>query len=69
MARRRIEMFHYRQALVRMRQGDYDYQIAADRIMCRRTTILELVRSAADPHFLGNRSFDLMVKSPKMGIY
>ena len=37
MARRRFEMFQYRQALVRMRQGDSDRQIAASRIMGRRT--------------------------------
>ena len=37
MARRRFEMFQYRQALVRMRQGDSDRQIAAARIMGRRT--------------------------------
>jgi len=30
-------MFQYRQALVRMRQGDSDRQIAAARIMGRRT--------------------------------
>ena len=36
MARRRFEMFHYRQALVRMRQGDSDSQIATARIMGRR---------------------------------
>jgi hypothetical protein len=37
MARRRFEMFQYRQSLVRMRQGDSDRQIAAARIMGRRT--------------------------------
>ncbi|MBP8184154.1 MAG: transposase, partial [Rhodoferax sp.] len=37
MARRRFEMFQYRQALVRMRLGDSDRQIAAARIMGRRT--------------------------------
>jgi len=37
MARRRFEMFQYRQALVRMRQGDSDRQIAQARIMGRRT--------------------------------
>jgi len=37
MARRRFEMFQYRQALVRMRQGDSDRQIADARIMGRRT--------------------------------
>jgi hypothetical protein len=36
MARRRFEMVHYRQALVRMRQGDSDRQIATARIMGRR---------------------------------
>ena len=35
MARRIFEMFQYRQALVRMRQGDSDRQIAAARIMGR----------------------------------
>jgi hypothetical protein len=35
MARRRFEMHHYRQALVRMRQGDSDREIAAARIMGR----------------------------------
>jgi hypothetical protein len=37
MARRRFEIFQHRQALVRMRQGDSDRQIAAARIMGRRT--------------------------------
>jgi hypothetical protein len=37
MARRRFEMFQYRQALMRRRQGDSDRQIAAARIMGRRT--------------------------------
>ena len=37
MARRKFEMFQYRQALVRMRQGDSDRQIAGARIMGRRT--------------------------------
>jgi hypothetical protein len=36
MARRRLEMHHYRQALVRMRQGDSDRDIAAARVMGRR---------------------------------
>jgi transposase len=36
MARRRFEMHHYRQALLRMRQGDSDRDIAAARIMGRR---------------------------------
>ena len=35
MARRKFEMYQYRQALVRMRQGDSDRQIAAARIMGR----------------------------------
>jgi hypothetical protein len=33
MARRRFEMHHYRQALLRMRQGDADRDIAAARVM------------------------------------
>ncbi len=36
MARRRFEMHHIRQALLRMRQGDSDRDIAAARIMGRR---------------------------------
>ena len=36
MARRTIEMHHYRQALLRMRQGDSDRQIAAAKLMGRR---------------------------------
>ena len=36
MARRRFEMHHYRQALLRMRQGDSDQDIADARIMGRR---------------------------------
>ena len=36
MARRRFEMHHYRQALLRMRQGDSDREIAAARLMGRR---------------------------------
>jgi transposase len=35
MARRRFEMHHYRQALLRMRQGDSDRDIAAARLMGR----------------------------------
>jgi len=35
MARRRFEMHHYRQALLRMRQGDSDRDIAAARVMGR----------------------------------
>lgn len=36
MARRRFEMHHIRQALLRMRQGDSDRDIAAAKIMGRR---------------------------------
>ena len=36
MARRRFEMHHYRQALLRMRQGDSDREIATARVMGRR---------------------------------
>jgi hypothetical protein len=36
MARRRFEMHHHRQALLRMRQGDSDRDIAAAKIMGRR---------------------------------
>ena len=35
MARRRFEMHHYRQALLRMRQGDSDRDIAGARLMGR----------------------------------
>ena len=35
MARRRFEMHHYRQALLRMRQGDSDRDIAVARVMGR----------------------------------
>jgi hypothetical protein len=35
MVRRRFEMHQYRQALLRMRQGDSDRQIAAARVMGR----------------------------------
>jgi len=35
MTRRRFEMHHYRQALLRMRQGDSDRDIAAARVMGR----------------------------------
>ena len=35
MARRRFEMHHHRQALLRMRQGDSDRDIAAARVMGR----------------------------------
>jgi hypothetical protein len=37
MANRRLEMYHYRQALVRMRQGESDRQIHATGLMGRRT--------------------------------
>ena len=37
MANRSIEMYHYRQALVRMRQGESDRQIHATGLMGRRT--------------------------------
>jgi hypothetical protein len=33
MARRKIEMHQYRQALLRLRQGDSDRQIAAAKLM------------------------------------
>jgi transposase len=36
MGRRRFEMFHYRQILVRLRQGDTDREIARTRLMGRR---------------------------------
>ena len=35
MGRRRIEMFQYRQVLVRLRQGDTDREIARSRLMGR----------------------------------
>ena len=35
MVRRRIEMHHYRQALVRMRAGDSDRQIAQQQLLGR----------------------------------
>ena len=35
MAKRRFEMYHYRQALVRMRLGDSDRQIAKSGLMGR----------------------------------
>ena len=37
MSRRKIEMHHYRQALLRMRQGDSDREIAKSGLMGRRT--------------------------------
>jgi len=36
MSKRRFEMYHYRQILVRMRQGDTDREIARSRIMGRK---------------------------------
>ncbi len=36
MSKRRFEMYHYRQALVRMRQGDSDRDIARSRLMGRK---------------------------------
>ena len=40
MSRRKIEMHHYRQALMRMRQGDSDRDIAKSRLMGRRTAAM-----------------------------
>ena len=37
MSRRKIEMHHYRQALLRMRQGDSDRDIARSGLLGRRT--------------------------------
>ena len=45
MAKRRFEMYHYRQALVRMRLGDSDRQIAKSGLMGRRVSAT--VRSVA----------------------
>ena len=45
MAKRRFEMYHYRQALVRMRLGDSDRQIAKSGLMGRR--VAGSVRSEA----------------------
>jgi len=45
MAKRRFEMYHYRQALVRMRLGDSDRQIAKSGLMGRR--VAATVRSEA----------------------
>lgn len=45
MAKRRFEMYQYRQALVRMRQGDSDREIARAGLMGRRK--LKDVRAAA----------------------
>jgi hypothetical protein len=36
MSKRRFEMFHYQQVLVRMRQGDSDRDIARSKTMGRR---------------------------------
>jgi hypothetical protein len=38
MSRRKFEMHHYRQALLRMRQGDSDRDIARSGLIGRRTT-------------------------------
>ena len=38
MANQRFEMYHYRQVLVRMRQGESDRQIAATGLMGRQNT-------------------------------
>jgi len=51
MARRRFEMHHYRQALLRMRQGDSDREIAAARVMGRRTAA-KLRELALQNHWL-----------------
>jgi transposase len=45
MSKRRFEMFHYRQVLVRMRQGDSDRDIARSRTMGRKK--LAQIRSVA----------------------
>jgi hypothetical protein len=45
MSKRRFEMYQYRQALVRMRQGDSDRDIARDGLMGRKK--LKQVRAAA----------------------
>ena len=51
MSKRRFEMYHYRQALVRMRQGDSDRDIARSRLMGRFSTPARPCRHArlADP--------------------
>ena len=46
MSKRRFEMFHYRQILVRMRQGDSDRDIARSKLMGRRK--LKQLRAVAD---------------------
>ena len=48
MANRRFEMYHYRQALVRMRQGESDRQIHATGLMGRRS--LGTLRKQAQVH-------------------
>jgi hypothetical protein len=48
MSRRKIEMHHYRQALMRMRQGDSDRDIARGGIMGRRTAAA--LRALASEH-------------------
>ena len=49
MSRRKIEMHHYRQALMRMRQGDSDRDIAKSGLMGRRTAASppQVLRTAA----------------------
>ncbi len=71
MARRRFEMFHYRQALVRMRQGDSDRQIATARIMGRRLAA-RLRELAAEHNWLDpaaampeNEPIDMALVQPK----
>ena len=48
MARKRFEMFQYRQTLVRMRQGDSDRQIATARIVGRR--VVARLRELGEQH-------------------
>ena len=49
MSRRKIEMHHYRQALLRMRQGDSDRDIAKSGLMGRRTVAnLRMLASERD---------------------
>ncbi len=45
MSRRKIEMHHYRQALLRMRQGDSDRDIAKSGLMGRRTAAVTCRRT------------------------
>lgn len=47
MSKRRFEMYHYRQALVRMRQGDSDRDIARSRLMGRKKAAHLRVLAAA----------------------